>query len=207
MNLKRYLPLAAASSLLAAAALLLLGGKKVKLKRALVVGDSHSEASWTLGGRIGTALAAAGFTSKVEGNRGKGVVWYVDSGRLSAVMRAFSPDLLVVAIGGNDVGTPEAEYKAKLAEFVRLARAAGVKEIVWFGPPKADGPRITAQTARMLIAVYQSEVLPGLGVEWHDSMDIAADIPTSDGVHYNHSGYATWASRVVPLILDDVVAT
>jgi lysophospholipase L1-like esterase len=204
MDLKRYLPLVAASSLLASAVLLLSGKKK--LKRALVVGDSHSEASWTLGGRIKTALAAAGFVSKVEGNRGKGVVWYVESGKLSAALRAFKPDLLVVAIGGNDAGTPEAEYKAKLTEFVRLARAAGVWEIVWFGPPKADGPRITAQTGRMLIAVYQSEVLPGLGVEWHDSMDLAADLPTADGVHYASREYATWASRAVPLILDDVVS-
>ena len=50
-------------------------------------------------------------------------------------------------------------------------------------------------------------VLPLLGVEWHSSMDLTADLPTADGVHYAAAQYATWASRTMPLTLDGVVAT
>lgn len=174
------------------------------LSRALVVGDSHSEAAWTLGGRLRDALAAAGFVAEVEGNRGKGAVWYVTSGRLKARLASFKPDLLVVALGGNDAGQVEGAYKAKLGEFVQLARAAEVRQIVWFGPPRSEGALAARQPARQKIADWQEEVLPGLGVEWHDSMDLTADLPTVDGVHYASAKYATWASRAAPLVLDGV---
>jgi lysophospholipase L1-like esterase len=60
------------------------------------------------------------------------------------------------------------------------------------------------QPARRRIADYQRDTLPSLGVEWHDSMSMTADLPTRDGVHYRSAQYATWAERAMPLILDGV---
>ncbi len=181
-----------------------LQGKK-EYKRALVVGDSHSEASWTLGGKLKAKLKAAGLTSEVVGNRGKGVPWYLSSGTLSAELSSFRPDLLVVALGANDAGQyNEAGYKAALTEFVQTADSAGVQHIIWLGPSKSEGTLAHKMADRQQIAAWQQQALPPLGVEWHDSMPMTLDLNTHDGVHYREAEYAVWAARAGELIFDGV---
>ena len=179
-------------------------GKK-KFSRALVVGDSHSEASWTLGGQLKDKLQAAGLTSKVVGNRGKGVPWYLSTGTLSSELGSFRPDLLVVALGANDAGQyNEPGYKAALTEFVQTADSSGVQHIIWLGPSKSEGSLSHKMPARQQIAAWQQETLPPLGVEWHDSMPMTLDLTTRDGVHYREAEYAVWAARAGEVILDGV---
>ena len=176
-----------------------------RLSRGLVVGDSHSEASWTLGGQLKDKLQAAGLTSRVVGNRGKGVPWYLSSGTLSSELKSFQPDLLVVALGANDAGQyNESGYKAALTEFVQTAKGNGVKQIIWLGPSKSEGSLSHKMPARQQIAAWQQETLPPLGVEWHDSMPMTLDLDTRDGVHYKQSEYAIWAARAGEVIFDGV---
>ena len=172
--------------------------------RGLVVGDSHSEAAWTFGGRLGIKLQEAGMSATVAGNRGKTVKWYVDTGELERQLAAAQPELLVVALGANDMARNESNYKDYLQRFVGLAKAAGVRKIIWFGPSKSEREKAHLMPNRDKIAKWQSEMLPTLNVEWHDSMPLTYDLPTRDGVHYRSAEYGVWSDRAAQLIFDDV---
>ena len=180
--------------------------QRKKHSRILWIGDSHSEASWTLGGQTVTGLQQRGFESvKRVAHRGKGVHWYNNTGTLSREIAQFQPDLLIVLLGGNDAGqATEAEYARALQGFVATAKNGGVKRIIWFGPPRSDGPLAHKQPARQQIADWQRHYLGELGVEWTDSMDLTQDLPTRDGVHYSQPEYSVWSARALE-VLDNVV--
>jgi len=197
-----------ALGLVGLAAALSLASERVRPERVLLVGDSHSEAPWTFGGRVVAKLEEAGIPLVVrKGHRGKGVGWYNTSGTLRDEVASVRPDLLIVALGGNDAGRfQEADYAAALREFVDTAKAGGIKHIIWFGPPRSDKGLAYKQPARQKVANWQAKHLPGMGVQWHDSMRLTEDLPTRDGVHYEHGEYEVWASRAVAGPLQRAVA-
>ena len=168
-------------------------------ERVLIVGDSHSEASWTFGGRLATKLAEAGVPRvDVAGNRGKGVRWYLESGTLNAELDQHRPDMVIVELGGNDAvkGYRKATYQTYLGRFVDLLREKDVKRIVWLAPTKHEGSA-SAESKRRQIAAWQQEYLPGRGVEWYDMHPLTIDLPTRDGVHYDQANYEIWATRAI----------
>ena len=116
-----------------------------KYSRAMVVGDSHSEADWTFGGRMGQFLKGRGIQTKVVGNRGWSVSRYLQTGRLDEELRQSRPQLLLVALGANDQVSPSqvTDYQDKLRRFLQKARSWEVKEVVWFGPSKSEEVRRT----------------------------------------------------------------
>lgn len=188
---------------------LTLGGRGYpRPERVLVLGDSHSEASWTLGGRVAAKIKEAGIpVVERVGNRGKGVPWYVRTGRLAEEVARVQPDLLIVPLGGNDAGQySEDTYRTALESFVRIAREGGVTQIIWFGPSKVDQDKVHMSPARREIARWQSIYLPPLDVQWFDAVDYTADLPTRDGVHMRRPEYETWASRLIEGPLREVVA-
>ena len=189
-------------------AALALAPERVRAERVLLVGDSHSEAAWTFGGRVVAKLEEAGIPLVVrKGNRGKGVGWYNTSGTLRDEVASVRPDLLIVSLGGNDAGSfQESSYAAALGQFVDTAKAGGVKHIIWFGPPRADKGLAYKQPARQEVANWQGKYLPGMGVQWHDSMRLTEDLPTRDGVHYARGEYDVWASRALAGPLQRAVA-
>lgn len=178
-------------------------------RRALVIGDSHSEAPWTFGGRINAMLQGRGLISDVEGNRGWSVRRYLNTGALISALTKQRPDLLVVALGANDqVSDAQSDsYKRSLREFLNYARGAGVREVVWFGPSKSEGSQAHRMPTRRRVARLQMEVLRDpqtknlyrpMKISWVDSMPLTADLPTRDGVHMGPSEYQTPASRAAP---------
>ena len=203
------------------------GGERVQYQRGLVVGDSHSRPGG-VGPKLAQMLTEGGIPTQVVSHPGRGTSWFV-SGRPSPLSRALAqnnPDLLVVILGSNDahqarkdglspsgrhrtgpLATREATYKAALVKFVKTAKAAGVKHIVWVGPSKMeDPPRGGAsrhgaflQPAAMRVASWQREVLAA-PVEWHDSHGLTRDLPTRDGLHFNTPEAAIWANRIASRI-------
>ncbi len=180
-------------------------------RRALVIGDSHSEAPWTFGGRVNAMLQARGLSSDIEGNRGWSVRRYLDTGTLASTLAKQKPDLLVVALGANDqVSDAQSDsYKRSLREFLNYARGAGVREVVWFGPSKSEGSQEHRMPTRRRVARLQMEVLRDtrtkdlyrpMKISWVDSMPLTADLPTRDGVHMGPSEYQSWAARAAPYL-------
>lgn len=212
-----------------------LGGKGTKAVAAppsgiLLIGDSHSAASYGLGPQLAARLAARGQQLSWLAHNGWGVSLYNKMGTssngvvgqpgsstitprrrangryadtLRQVVAAARPAAVVVALGGNDAwgyGSPnQAEaYAAELRRLIGEIRAAGVAHIVWVGPTRAEAGSSVShphlfQPKREAVAQLQQRVLAELGVPWFDSMAATAHNPTSDGVHYNASGYASWA--------------
>jgi len=145
------------------------------------------------------------------------------SNTLKEALADFHPDLLIVALGANDAllgivdgyshsgehklapfPQRQEQYLAVLAEFVQIAKDAGVRKIIWFGPSKSEGEKAHLMPNRDKIAKWQAEMLPTLNVEWHDSMPLTYDLPTRDGVHYRSAEYGVWSDRAAQLIFDDV---
>jgi len=109
------------------------------------------------------------------------------------------------------LATREAAYKEALRKFVAQAKADGIEKIVWLGPSKIeDDPDAEERAERGLrarkhgawlnpgavrIAQWQKEALEPLGVEWHDSQPMTADLPTRDGIHFRERESGIWASR------------
>jgi lysophospholipase L1-like esterase len=172
----------------------------------LILGDSHSEASWTFGGRLAAKLREAGLEATVEGNRGKGVRWYLDSGTLDDAVSRVKPDTVIVELGGNDAvkGYPEATYASYLSQFVDRLRAAGVERIIWLAPTKHEGNPASEQRRRKIAGWQRTHLLP-LGVAWFDMHALTLDLPTRDGVHYDRDNYETWATRAIEGPLESLV--
>jgi len=145
------------------------------------------------------------------------------SGTLKEALSDFQPDLLIVALGANDAllgivdgyshsgehklapfPQRQEQYLAVLAEFVQIAKDAGVRKIIWFGPSKFDRDDQHLIPGGQQVAQWQSQVLVPLGVEWHDSIPMTADLPTNDGIHFKSAEYGVWASRAAPVIFDEV---
>jgi len=170
--------------------------------RGMVVGDSHSEASWTFGGRMGEFLQGRGLQAKVVGNRGWGVGRYLGSPVLDRELGGFRPDLLVVALGANDQVAPHQvdDYRNRLRRFLEKAKAAGVQEVIWFGPSKSEGAQAHRMPTRVRVAetqrdFFRSHGVPGLTVRWIDTLGMTADLATRDGVHYRQPEYLEWSRR------------
>lgn len=167
-------------------------------RRVLILGDSHSEADWTLGGQIASDLEVQGAERvKRVGNRGKGVRWYIDSMTLSDALAEDQWDTVIVELGGNDAGSRQEAYKAALEEFVGIITTyPSVKRVIWLGPTRSR-LNFAAQDKRREIAKWQSEVFDGSPVEWHDMHYLTVDIPTrDDGVHYTAEAYRVWADKL-----------
>ena len=170
--------------------------------RGMVVGDSHSEASWTFGGRMGEFLQSQGVPAHVVGNRGWSVARYLGTPVLDQELARFRPDLLIVALGANDQVGPRQvdDYQNMLRRFLEKAQRAGVQEVIWFGPSKSEGAQAHRMPTRVRVAetqrdFFRSHGVPGLTVRWIDSLALTSDLPTRDGVHMAHREYGIWANR------------
>ena len=171
-------------------------------QRGMIIGDSHSEASWTFGGRLGEFLDSKGLETRVVGKRGWTVFRYLSTDTLRGQLEAHRPDFLIVALGANDQVQPHRadDYQDMVRRVTEIAKEAGVKRLVWFGPSKSDGPEAHRMESRRFVAGLQRDALrqpgpEGLHIEWIDSMPMTADLPTRDGVHMRRPEYLEWSRR------------
>jgi len=108
----------------------------------------------------------------------------------------------------------EAIYKTQLETFVQTAYGAGVKYIIWLGPSYMSGihgkekyGKHGLEWGAENIRRWQSETLPGLNVEWHDSLPMTRNIrPGHDGLHFGTDSYGMWATTASKVIFNNVKA-
>ena len=227
-------------------------GDSTKYGSALVVGDSLSSAPWAMGGKLQELMNKSGIPTARVFNSGRGTLYYIGEdtkrGRvpipLTQALTDNPAELLVVILGANDfrlglaqgdyrkhglrrkgpIAPRAALYKDALTKFVALAKAQGVKKIIWIGPSRVEEPPDRARRAAkraqcppgdekclkknrmrrhgawsnpaaIQIAAWQKEVLEPLGVEWHDSQPMTLDLATADGIHFPKKESAAWAAR------------
>lgn len=146
-------------------------------------------------------------------------------GALKSYVRKYRPDVVLVAMGGNDAqgfrsegkvlhfATPawDKAYRDRVAEFLRIARSSGAK-VLWIGAPTMRTAAFTTSMGRLNRLVREAMVDVG-GCEYLDptpfitaSGQFAAYLPdgrgrqtkvrTDDGVHMTNQGAVRVATGV-----------
>ena len=165
-----------------------------------LIGDSHTQAIWPI---VTRELTKVGHTVVLsEANPG----WSEATFRqkmpdLPARLKAARPDIVVIELGGNGSKSGEA-YADDVRWLVQAARDAGADRVIWYGPA-ATSTGASEGVARHHVeaAEAQSQLLPSLGVEWHDSRPLTTTDHRSDGVHFTMTGYYRWAGAITNSIL------
>ena len=117
--------------------------------------------------------------------------------RIGSTLENFSPDLVILELGGNDGlrGFPPERMKANLATIIETTLASGA-EVVMLGIriPTNYGPRYT----RSFEDVYR-ELADELGVPWIEffmqGIALNEDLMQDDGIHPN--------AKAQPILLDN----
>jgi lysophospholipase L1-like esterase len=172
---------------------------RAKPRSILIIGDSHSQGSWTLGGVLSAAFEGAGIPTVQAGVPGSSVWWWLQESRLSNLLASEgTPGLVIVELGGGDAArrVTRDKHAAALDQFVGILRSAGVQEIVWLNPTK-DEVAGGSDQRRQNVALWQTEVLAGLGVDVIPMRPYTEAIPTTDGIHYDRDGYRAWGDAVL----------
>ena len=122
--------------------------------------------------------------------------------RISSALKNFSPDLLILELGGNDGlrGFPPERMKANLQQIIDRTRASGAA-VVMLGiriPPNY-GPRYT----RSFENVYR-ELAEQSGVLWieffMESIALNEELMQDDGIHPNAEAQSILLNNAWPII-------
>lgn len=168
-----------------------------------LIGDSHSQALWP---NVKRNLAGTEYNVVfTEANAG----WWENTYRtrmpdMPSRLAASAPDVVVIELGANVQATlGPTRYGEEVRWLVKVAKDAGAKRIVWFGPPATSGDANPSVTRNHEFASeQQAALLPTLGVEWYDPRDITRTGHRSDGVHFTSPAYAQWAEIITNTILN-----
>lgn len=116
--------------------------------------------------------------------------------RLPGVLDKYSPDLLILIHGGNDLlrGLDQAQIRSNLGAMIRLARERGVP-VVMLGVPDRS------------LFLSSAELYQSLAEEWSAPIDtrtlpeiLSARSLKSDLIHPNDRGYRMMAEAVYRLL-------
>jgi len=168
----------------------------------LVFGDSLSagygidvDQSWTA--LLQQRLEDQGYEHRVVNASISGETTEGGATRIDAALEDFSPDLIILELGGNDGlrGFPPARIRGNLETIASRAKASGA-EVVLLGIriPSNYGPRYSAAFE----AVYR-DVAEKLGIDWieffMDGVALNDDLLQDDRIHPN--------AEAQPLLLDN----
>jgi len=168
----------------------------------LVFGDSLSagygidvDQSWTT--LLQQRLEDQGYEHRVVNASISGETTEGGATRIDAALEDFSPDLIILELGGNDGlrGFPPARIRGNLETIASRAKASGA-EVVLLGIriPSNYGPRYSAAFE----AVYR-DVAEKLGIDWieffMDGVALNDDLLQDDRIHPN--------AEAQPLLLDN----
>lgn len=158
--------------------------------KVVLIGDSHTAGAF--GQRLQSLLIADGDTVARSGQVGWGIRQWVDV--LSSPGAAL-PDrdaAVIVALGHNDWGRPEA-IPGLVDDLAEILEDATVGPLIWVGPPStpASNADATAAAIGAALATHPRWV-------WVDSGPLTRDLPAkgAGGYHYLPREGATWADRV-----------
>lgn len=168
----------------------------------LVFGDSLSagygvdvDQSWA--SLLQARLESQGYEHRVINASISGETTEGGVSRIAAALRNFSPELVILELGGNDGlrGFPTARMRENLASIIETTRASGAS-VVLLGIriPANYGQRYTEAFAN----VYR-EVAAQYGIPWieffMEGIAMNADLMQDDGIHPN--------AEAQPLLLDN----
>lgn len=152
-----------------------------KPMRYLLVGDSMA---WGLALEMKPLVKARGdvFRSRTQVN--DSIRGYANRKRIRADLQKYRPDVVLVALGANDVHRAKPEGLAPYVE--KIVGALGQRECYWIGPPmwKDDNG---------LVQVLQNNTGP---CRFFDSSPLELS-RRRDGIHPNREGSRVWAEAVV----------
>jgi hypothetical protein len=179
-------------------------------KKVLVIGDS--QVAGPFGAKLGDKLRSDSSVNSYarEGRQSWGVDSWLrgalrtDSPSMPSiedVIRANSPDVVVISLGGNDGSNGSAnraDYEEKVRQLFRRVSAL-VSKVIWSGPPTATGRASPRQRGREMAArKIESVVGPDRFVNVF-AVTNTDQGRTADGVHFLNDSPALdpWAELVV----------
>jgi len=178
------------------------GGHAADVPTVLVFGDSLSagygidvDQSWTA--LLQARLREQGYEHRVVNASISGETTEGGAERIGPALENFSPELLVLALGGNDGlrGFPPQRTRENLEKIITASRAAGA-QVVLLGIriPSNYGPRYT----RAFEEVFR-ETAETLDVPWieffMDGIALDKELMQADGIHPN--------AKAQPRLLDN----
>ena len=179
----------------------------------LVFGDSLSagygidvDQSWTA--LLQSRLSAQGYEHRVINASISGETTEGGKTRIGSALDNFSPDLVILELGGNDGlrGFPPAVMKENLREIINTARGSGAS-VVLLGIriPTNYGPRYTAAFE----GVYE-QLATELDVPWieffMDGVALNEALMQDDGIHPNAEAQPILLDNAWPIIEDALSA-
>lgn len=168
----------------------------------LVFGDSLSagygievDQSWTA--LLQTRLQAEGYEHRVVNASIGGDTTESGATRIGPAIANFKPELIVLALGGNDGlrGIPPARMKGNLESIIRQGKESGA-DVVLLGiriPPNY-GQRYIEEFERVFREVAEELEVPWIEF-FMDGVALNAELMQSDGIHPN--------AAAQPLLLDN----
>ncbi|MFO0555936.1 MAG: SGNH/GDSL hydrolase family protein [Polyangiaceae bacterium] len=149
--------------------------------KVLIIGDSFAEA---LGAGLKTKEGATGIKFILKGEKATFIPeWAGPSRGVTSLVAQYKPDLVVVALGGNELAMPTPEIRApKVQTLVGM-----FKDIpcVWVSPPLWG----TKETG--LLEVIRKNSSP---CRYYDSNILSPDLPRGgDKIHPTAAGQRKWA--------------
>lgn len=151
----------------------------------LVIGDSFAEA-------LGVGLKAkekdAGIRVTLKGEKATFIPeWAGTNKGVAVLMKQYQPDLVVIALGGNELAMTTPEIRApKVAKLVSLL---GETPCVWVAPP------LWGNKDNGLLGIIRDNSKP---CRHFDSNVLAPDLPRgSDKIHPTAEGQKKWATYLL----------
>jgi hypothetical protein len=197
-------------------------------KKILLIGDSQWDSPSEMGNIVKEALEAQGAEVRTLWKYGKGLAvatdyWGVSvasngnttvspSGLLGSMLSSFQPNIVVVALGGNDSyrygsNSKKAKYKTVLAGWMSAFEGVDVTEVRWLGPSYASKIRDNGRpydNLRQKIREHQEEFIGSYSgnvrTTWTSTVPLTQDLQhKTDGVHFvsGNRGYGEWGNRMV----------
>lgn len=106
------------------------------------------------------------------------------------------PDVMIVMAGGNDTRYSTGSWGTMLDRL----HHAGVRQVVWIGPPNSPDPETDANR-RAISDAQRAFFSTRDGVRWLSGRELASGLPHADGrgvadVHLTRDGYSVYAQRI-----------
>ncbi len=159
-----------------------------KVKVALHVGDSTVGYSSGLCIPLGQKLRASGVEFHTDSWTSAGLQTVAAGDKLEKLVAAFHPDLLLLNLGTNNLGYPNADALAELARAV-AKKASKVAQCVWIGPPHLPS---SDKTEARVVKVLAENAAPCI---FFDSQ--ALDLPLQpDHIHPDGTGASRWSANL-----------
>lgn len=152
----------------------------LKNKTVLLVGDSMAEG---VGPWLQKKVEEVGGRFINGQERSSTIVWWQGSGKLRELMTRYSPDVVFIALGSNEIFIEQPALRAPLIK--QMVAELGKRPGYWIGPPswKPD---------KGLVHVIEENFQPG---HFYNSNDLK--VPrAADGKHPTAQGYQTWTELV-----------